>query len=148
MLGGLLEQVKRMIFDSPNTAHQQNNDPDGLIGQIEGLFRGRQSELEQQYPNLRPASEDPLGDPADLEHRQQGYSQPVSQSYDGGYLEGQFPGIKPASQDPLGDPADLEQPNYRQGYQNPPNSQGGPLQQQFPGIKPASQDPLGDPADR
>ncbi|RYG44441.1 hypothetical protein EON79_14895 [bacterium] len=142
MLGGLLDQVKRLIFDNPNTPHRDGHDPDGLIGQLEGLFRGRQSEMEQQYPNLRPASEDPLGDPADLEARQQGYqqtgyNQPVNS---GAYLEGQFPGIKPASQDPLGDPADMENANL--------GTSGGSLQQQFPGIKPASQDPLGDPADR
>lgn len=140
MLNGLLDQVKRMIFDNPNTPHQDGHDPDGLIGQIEGLFRGRQSEMEQQYPNLRPASEDPLGDPADMENRQLGYNQPVNS---GAYLEGQFPGIKPASQDPLGDPADQEPTNYSNA-----GNAGASLQQQFPGIRPASQDPLGDPADR
>lgn len=141
MLSELLDQVKRLIFNSPDTRHQQDNDPDGLIGNIEGLFRGHQSDLERQYPNIRPASEDPLGDPADLEaHR--GYGQPVyGNQSNGGYLEGQFPGIRPASEDPLGDPADMEP---RQGYQ--PST--GSLQQQFPGIRPASEDPLGDPADR
>ncbi|CAN5477652.1 hypothetical protein BH11ARM2_BH11ARM2_24640 [soil metagenome] len=100
MLNALLEQVKQMIFNNPSTPHQPGNDPGGLIGGIEDLFRGHQSQMEQQYPNIRPASEDPLGDPADREPRQS-YG-----GYSGGSVEQQFPGIRPASEDPLGDPAD------------------------------------------
>ena len=40
-----------------------------------------------QFGNVRPASEDPYGDPADL---------------------GQFGNVRPASEDPYGDPADEE----------------------------------------
>jgi hypothetical protein len=80
--------------------------------------------------NIRPASEDPLGDPADqqqsggeriLPASQDPYGDPADQ---GGASE-----IRPASEDPLGDPAD---------------------QEQFAGrdIRPASEDPLGDPADQ
>ncbi|MBN3939464.1 hypothetical protein [Nostoc sp. NMS9] len=40
-----------------------------------------------QYGNVRPASEDPYGDPAD---------------------SGQYGNIRPASEDPYGDPADQQ----------------------------------------
>lgn len=67
-------------------------DTDGLLGKIEGLF-GRHAEATGQelpsYGNVRPASEDPYGDPADQEYRR-------------------FGRIKPASEDPYGDPADQE----------------------------------------
>ncbi|MEA2554185.1 MAG: hypothetical protein QOJ65_2361 [Fimbriimonadaceae bacterium] len=102
----LLNQVKQAIFNDPSTPHQQGHDPTGLIGQIEGLFGNQQTGIQQQntyarqpimrqqgnyayadpaYGNARPASEDPLGDPADQQ---------------------QFGNIRPASEDPLGDPAD------------------------------------------
>ncbi len=42
-----------------------------------------------QFGNVRPASEDPYGDPADQEQGQ-----------------GQFGNVRPASEDPYGDPAD------------------------------------------
>lgn len=114
----ILQQVKQAIFNSKQTPHQEGNDPDGLIGQIEGLFRGGQQQQGGQYPqqggldNVRPASEDPYGDPADG-------------------VQNAFPGVRPASEDPLGDPADADR------------TYGG-----FANVKPASEDPLGDPADR
>lgn len=124
MLDMLLNQIKQAIFNSPNTAHQQGNDPDGLIGQIEGMFGQHQ----QQYPggvapgqplpnqggfgNVLPASQDPLGDPADRERG--GYANAGS---GGGYAplndpRQQFPNVRPASEDPLGDPADSEPRRY------------------------------------
>ena len=92
MLNMLLNQVKQAIYNDPTTPHTPTSDPSGLIGQIEGLFGQHQTAMEQQgnsgygssgYQNVRPASEDPLGDP--------GAGQ-------------QFPGVRPASEDPLGDP--------------------------------------------
>lgn len=88
----------------------------------------------EQQPNtdVLPASQDPLGDPAD----QEGYAS--NAAYNNGYNqtgynqapvdESQFGNVLPASQDPLGDPADQEA-----GFGN---------------VLPASQDPLGDPADQ
>jgi len=70
--------------------------------------------------DIRPASEDPYGDPADQE--QQGGFYPAN-NYDPA-----FGNVLPASEDPYGDPADQEQ-----GFGN---------------IRPASEDPYGDPADQ
>ena len=121
MLDLLLQQVKNAIFNSNQTPHRADNDPDGLIGQIEGFFRGQQQNQggpvgggyqDPQFGNVRPASEDPYGDPADG-------------------VRNQFPGIRPASEDPLGDPADADK------------TYGG-----FANVRPASKDPLGDPADQ
>lgn len=93
-LNDLLTQIKQAIFNDPTTPHREGHDPSGLIGQIEGLFGQHQATTGYQQtgntygntgnPNVRPASEDPLGDPADQ----------------------QYAGVKPASEDPLGDPAD------------------------------------------
>ena len=47
--------------------------------------------MRNQFPGIRPASEDPLGDPADAD-----------KTYGG------FANVRPASKDPLGDPADQE----------------------------------------
>ncbi len=95
MLSNLLEQVKQAIFNDPSTPHQAGHDPTGLIGQIEGLFGQHQTALENR--GVLPASQDPLGDPADIGRRNYGYADPPTQ---------QYPGVRPASEDPLGDPAD------------------------------------------
>lgn len=117
----LLGRVKDEIFNDPSTPHRQGHDPSGLIGRIESLFgQFGGGGAQQQQPNVRPASQDPYGDPA-----LQGASYP--------YVEGQDPrfgNVRPASEDPLGDPA------FQQG--------GG----QFGNVRPASEDPLGDPADQ
>ena len=68
---------------------------------------------------IRPASEDPYGDPAD----QGGAYAGQADTYDAD----QQAGVLPASQDPYGDPAD----------------QAGDGD-----VLPASQDPYGDPADQ
>ncbi len=82
------------------------------------------SEGEKPYPDVRPASEDPYGDPADAEPR--GY----------GANTGEFGDVRPASEDPYGDPADAEPRGY------------GANAGEFGDIRPASEDPYGDPADR
>jgi hypothetical protein len=94
-LNDLLAQIKQAIFNDPTTPHREGHDPSGLIGQIEGLFGQHQANAAVQNggssyavpgnQNVRPASEDPLGDPADQER---------------------FARVKPANEDPLGDPAD------------------------------------------
>ncbi len=130
MLDSLLQQVKDAIFGSKHTPHQADNDPDGLIGQIEGLF-GQHRAQQGTMQNPLPASQDPYGDPAD-QFPDQNYGRPN--------LQEQYPGIRPASEDPYGDPADQfpQQGGQRRGN----------LNQQFPGIRPASEDPYGDPADQ
>lgn len=99
-LTSLLNQVKAAIFNDPTTPHQPGHDPSGLIGQIEGLFGQHQQQYgNQPYGNreVLPASQDPLGDPADM---------PRSYGYVEGGQQGQYGNIRPASEDPLGDPAD------------------------------------------
>ena len=122
-LASLLEQVKRAIFNDPTTPHQPGHDPSGLIGQIEGMFG--QHEQQQNSGQVLPASQDPMGDPAD-QSPGSGYT-PASQQ------SGQYGNVRPASEDPLGDPADQERGNRPGG--------------QFGNVRPASEDPLGDPAD-
>lgn len=125
MLQGLLDQVKRAIFDDPSTPHREGMDPSGLIGRIEGLFG--QHQQQGGGGNVRPASEDPLGDPA----AQEGF----------GYGEQPMPrNVRPASEDPLGDPGLIGQ-NASYGYASPPENLP-------PNVRPASEDPLGDPADQ
>jgi hypothetical protein len=84
--------------------------------------------LPNQY-NIRPASEDPLGDPAD---QQAGYGN-----------------VRPASEDPLGDPADQD-PRFGNVLPASQDPLGDPADQQagYGNVLPASQDPLGDPADQ
>ena len=94
MLNALLNQVKQAIYNDPTTPHTPTSDPSGLIGQIESLFGQHQTALQQgNYAyagsgsqHVRPASEDPLGDPG------------------AGQGQQQFAGLRPASEDPLGDP--------------------------------------------
>lgn len=76
--------------------------------------------------NVRPASEDPYGDPAD----------PAS-----------YGNVSPASQDPYGDPADIASyGNVRPASEDP---YGDPADQgEFGNVRPASEDPYGDPADQ
>ena len=93
----------------------------------------------EEEPNIRPASEDPQGDPAD-----NAYDNNAGQRR---YAHGdRDSGILPASQDPYGDPAD-QQGNIRPASEDP---LGDPADQSDAeqGIRPASEDPLGDPADR
>ena len=88
--------------------------------------------------DVRPASEDPYGDPADQGMGQQAsYNRP-------GYSEGQ---VLPASQDPYGDPADtIDGHPVLDASQDP---YGDPADQ-YNGqpVLDASQDPYGDPADQ
>jgi hypothetical protein len=65
-----------------------------------------------QYGNVRPASEDPYGDPAD-QYGQFGDVRPASEDPYGDPADytadaGMFGDVRPASEDPYGDPADEE----------------------------------------
>jgi hypothetical protein len=65
-----------------------------------------QADEEYRDRNVRPASEDPYGDPAD----QDIYSNaiPASQDPYGDPADQEFGDVRPASEDPYGDPADEE----------------------------------------
>jgi hypothetical protein len=91
-LGSLLRQVAGLVDNQ--TRQEPGVDTDNLLGQIGNLFRQHADTTGQ----ILPASQDPLGDPAD-----QGYQQ--GQGYQQSEADRQA-GILPASQDPLGDPAD------------------------------------------
>jgi len=76
-------------------------------------------------PEVRPASEDPYGDPADQAAGQQ--IRPASEDPYGDPADQRGGGnVRPASEDPYGDPADQAASRY---------------------VRPASEDPYGDPAD-
>ncbi len=79
-LDGLLDQVKQAI--STHTKGQQGFDSSNLLGHITDLFGNHAA---NQHGNVKPASQDPYGDPG------QGAASR---------------NVKPASQDPYGDPAD------------------------------------------
>jgi hypothetical protein len=105
---------------------------DQILGDLlDAVTGGQQKEEEHGRPNVRPASEDPYGDPADQVD---------------GQMTGYPGGVLPASQDPMGDPAD-----QWDGHQVLPASQDplGDPADTWDGhqVLPASQDPLGDPAD-
>lgn len=76
-LGDIFENIKEAITGGGNENNQQNVDPNA--DQSNGNDQG-----------ILPASEDPMGDPADQ----------------GQYAGQQDGGILPASEDPMGDPAD------------------------------------------
>lgn len=90
-LGSLLSQVAGLIDNK--TRQEPGVDTDNLLGQISGLFRQHADTTGQ----VLPASQDPLGDPADQGYQQSGDPQSEADRQ---------AGILPASQDPLGDPAD------------------------------------------
>ncbi len=73
--GGLLS-ILGGLFGQHAQGQGQNFDPDNGYNQT--------NDYNPQYGNVKSASEDPYGDPADQ----------------------QFGNVKPASQDPYGDPAD------------------------------------------
>lgn len=101
----LFGQIKNQIEQhaSPNTPGP-SYDPGSLLGPLAGLFgqHAQQSgaDFDQSAYNqggnsggygndVRPASEDPYGDPADQPGAQEGFGD-----------------VRPASEDPFGDPAD------------------------------------------
>jgi hypothetical protein len=112
LLDALFNQVSQTITNhsSPNTPGPAY-DPSDLLSQLSGIFgqhAANNNEDFSGYGNVRPASEDPYGDPADqgqfgnvLPSSQDPYGDPADQSN-----QGQFGNIRPASEDPYGDPAD------------------------------------------
>ena len=80
VLDGLLDQVKDAI--SQHTGNQQGFDASKLLGHVTDLFSKHPA---NGAGNVKPASQDPYGDPANGNASRN---------------------VKPASQDPYGDPAD------------------------------------------
>jgi hypothetical protein len=105
-LGRIFENIVDAVTGNKNNDEDTNTNVSGGYAQDQGVL---------------PASQDPLGDPADAQYN--------NAAYGGGG------DILPASEDPLGDPADDGQ--YVSGQYD--NATGD--------ILPASEDPLGDPAD-
>ncbi|MEH2191114.1 MAG: translation initiation factor [Nostoc sp.] len=112
---------------------------DEFFRKAKDLLLGENSDQAEQDPklgdglrpaggdrNVRPASEDPYGDPAD----------PAS-----------YGDVRPASEDPYGDPADIASyGNVRPASEDP---YGDPADTgEFGDVRPASEDPYGDPADQ
>jgi hypothetical protein len=108
---------------------------DSIFDKLKELITGEPEKPQQ--PDIRPASEDPYGDPADQE------ASPVSDRWHhGDYDQGD---IAPASQDPYGDPADREEGILPASMD--PLGDPADADDRAQGIRPASEDPLGDPAD-
>ena len=108
---------------------------ESIFEKLKELISGEPEKEGQQ--DIRPASEDPLGDPADQE------LEPASQRWiHADYGPG---GVAPASQDPYGDPADREERILPASMD--PMGDPADAEDRAQGIQPASEDPLGDPAD-
>ena len=96
-LNELFEQITSAVIQHSNQQQHTGFDPTNLLGQIESLFGQHADNTGQEfnpssrgnYGNIRPASEDRYGDPADQEVGNR-----------------RFGNVRPASQDPYGDPAD------------------------------------------
>lgn len=80
MAEGFLQKVKDAVIG--NAGNEQQSDVDSSQPQ--------DTQVQGQFGNVRPASEDPYGDPADREDGEQ------------------FGNVRPASEDPYGDPADQQ----------------------------------------
>src|SRR2546423_1879896 len=85
-LGDLIRNVTDALSGDDDKSRDPNR-PEGLLKRLTDVLTGNAPNA-QRDPRVRPASEAPLGDPADP-------------------LGGR--NIRPASEDPLGDPADQEQ---------------------------------------
>ena len=113
---GLIEQAKNAVLNRNSNDRQSNNGDDSILGTLKDLL-GQKSG--KQDRNVRSASEDPYGDPADQ-----------NQSYQNQSAQNQYDNVRPASEDRYGDPADSGNGNVRRN------------------VRPASEDPYGDPADQ
>jgi hypothetical protein len=69
----------------------------------DALLGGDSNQNAEGEHNVRPASEDPYGDPADQEF---GNVRPASEDPYGDPADQEFGNVRPASEDPYGDPAD------------------------------------------
>jgi len=107
LLDALFGQVAQTIKshsspDTPGPAY----DPNDLLSQLGGLFGQHASQNNEEFSaEVRSASEDPHGDPAD--QNQFGNVRPASEDPHGDPADqSAFGNVRPASEDPYGDPAD------------------------------------------
>jgi hypothetical protein len=102
-LGNLFQQVVGAITHHANEQQHTGFDAGGLLSQVQDLFGQHAANTGQ---DIRPASQDPYGDPAD--NVNYGNIKPASQDPLGDPADDadRARGIRPASEDPLGDPAD------------------------------------------
>ncbi|MEA5625550.1 translation initiation factor [Nostoc sp. UHCC 0251] len=112
MVDDFLRKAKDLFFGGKGDQAEDTEYRDGLRPAVDDR-------------NVRPASEDPYGDPADI---------------------ASYGDVRPASEDPYGDPGDISSyGNVRPASEDP---YGDPADQEFGDVRPASEDPYGDPADQ
>jgi hypothetical protein len=85
-LDGLLDMVKSSVLKHSADQGHTGFDPTNLISHIEEMF-GQHGARSSGQNQVRPASEDPYGDPANVAGKTRG-------------------NVRPASEDPYGDPGD------------------------------------------
>jgi hypothetical protein len=127
-LGDLIRNVTDALSGDDRKRRRDGQQDESFLDQVVDVLTGNDEDADpRRGRRVRPASEDPLGDPADMPYGRN---------------------VRPASEDPLGDPADQQ----RYGRTVLPASQDplGDPADQLAGrnIRPASEDPLGDPADQ
>jgi hypothetical protein len=105
-LDTLLEAVKRNVLERAG-APREGGRSGGLLDQLGDLL-GRRKPAAPGRDNVRPASEDPYGDPADQQGSAYANAKPASEDPYGDPADAQKLGknVRPASEDPYGDPAD------------------------------------------
>jgi hypothetical protein len=84
-LDKILDAVKNKLSERGQEGSSKSVGGGGLLGKITDMLGQRRSMSSRNSRNVRPASEDPYGDPADE-------------------IKGR--NVRPASEDPYGDPAD------------------------------------------
>lgn len=80
-IDSILDLLKRKVAERAGTGTRAG----GILGQITEMIGQRSRSGKAAQRNVRPASEDPYGDPADAKGAKN---------------------VRPASEDPYGDPAD------------------------------------------
>ena len=84
-LDSILDLVKRKVAERVGGQRGGGSSGGGILGQITDMLGQRARPKGTAQRNVRPASEDPYGDPADAKGTKN---------------------VRPASEDPYGDPAD------------------------------------------
>lgn len=112
MVDGFFKKVKDAIIGNEDESNQDAEyDQQGHSGG-EDNYRNRGEQ--GQYGDVRPASEDPYGDPGNYEaaggYGQYGDVRPASEDSYGDPADqvADYGDVRPASEDPFGDPADQE----------------------------------------
>ena len=105
-LDTLFEAVKRNVIERA-TGQKGSTGSGGLLDQL-GEMLGKRKPAPGR-DNVRPASEDPYGDPADQQGSAYANARPASEDPYGDPADQQQvagKNVRPASEDPYGDPAD------------------------------------------